>query len=83
MIDSSFVAVSSRSISRLKTEMMSKLEDYQKELQPTLDAVAANLNIVAGADETFLGLYIIKTIHAKARRAKAYPDFIFFTKVPK
>jgi len=39
--------------------MMSKLEDYQKELQPALDAIAANINIVAGADETFFERLLI------------------------
>ena len=55
----SFVAVSSRSISRLKTVMMSKLADYQEELQPTLDALSGNIHIIAGADETFFERLLI------------------------
>ena len=48
-----FVPASSRTVSRLKTRMMSELETYQKEIQPSLDAASADISIIAGADETF------------------------------
>ena len=55
----SFIAVSASSMGRLKNTMMQKLQDYQKELQPTLDKLSAHLSIVAGADETFFDRLLI------------------------
>ena len=49
----SFIGASSSSMGRLKNTMMNKLSDYEQEFMPTLDSLAANISIVAGADETF------------------------------
>lgn len=48
-----FIGLSASSISRLKKQMMHYLRSYQQELQPLLDTLAAQIKIVAGADETF------------------------------
>lgn len=54
-----FIGVSASSMGRLKITMMIKLQEYQKELQPMLDKIAAELSIVAGVDETFFDRLLI------------------------
>jgi hypothetical protein len=48
-----FVGVSASSMGRLKNKMMEQIGLYEQELRPTLDKLAADISIVAGADETF------------------------------
>lgn len=48
-----FIGTSSASIRRLKVQMMELLNKYEKELLPKMNTAAKNLNLMAGADETF------------------------------
>ena len=48
-----FIGVSASSMGRLKNKMMEQIGLYEQELKPTLDKLAADISIVAGADETF------------------------------